>query len=134
VSTFLHLCQDVRRECAIAGSGPLSVLNQTGELARVVAWTKNSYTELQNKKPNWRWMRSSFTVDTVSGTDAYAYSDCTDTIDSAVISRFKRWYPNEFQIYLTSAGTGTQHRIAFQTWDLFRQVWKTGSQNNSYPR
>jgi hypothetical protein len=133
LGTFLSLAQDVRRECGISGVGPSATTNQSGELLRVVNWTKSSWTELQLKKPNWRWMRSKFTVNTVASTDAYAYGSCTDTIASALISRFKRWYPTEFQIYLASAGIGTSHWLIEEDWDNFKRVFKVGTQNASYP-
>lgn len=133
MSTYLQLCVDVRRECGIAGSGPTAVTNQTGELARIVSWVKNAWIEIQNEQPNWRWMRSNFTVQTVADDDTYAYTDVTDSIASATIDRFARWWTEEFQIYLTSAGIGTRHYIPYQRWEDHRQVWHTGSQNASYP-
>ena len=133
MSTFLELCVDVRRECGITGSGPLAVTNQSGELARVVEWTAAAYTLIQNRHNNWRWLRSSFTLPTVDGTDSYAYTSCTDTGTSAAITRFRRWYPHDFKIYLTSAGSGTEHWLLYQQWDDFRSVYKVGTQNEGYP-
>lgn len=134
MSTFLQLCSDVRRECGITGTGPAAVTGQTGELLRVVQWTKQSYIELQNAKGGmWRWLRSEFTVDTVADDDQYAYTDCTDTISSATVSRFRMWFPDDFKIYLTSAGAGTQHYMIPQEWEDFRRIWKIASPNSSYP-
>lgn len=133
MSTFLQLCSDTRRECKINGSGPTSVLAQTGELERVVAWVKNAYIDLQNEQPNWRWLRSEFTVQTVANDDTYAFGDCTDSIASATISRFARWWDEEFQIFLTSAGIATRHSIPFVRWEDHRRAWHTGSQNATYP-
>lgn len=131
--SFLTLCQDVRRECGISGTGPASVLNQSGELLRVVNWTAQAWTEIQNKKPNWRWMRSQFTVNTSANVDTYAYGSCTDTNSSAVITRFKRWWDQEFQIYLASAGSTTSHFMTFEPWSIFRHTWKVGAISASYP-
>lgn len=131
--TFLALCQDVRRECGIAGSGPTTTTGQVGELSRVVNWTRDSWTELQIKKPNWRWMRSSFTVDTVANTDSYSATSCTDTIANAAVTRFKRWYETEFQIYLKASGSATSHWLVDDNWDDFKRLFRVGSQNPSYP-
>jgi hypothetical protein len=133
VSTYLQLAVDLRRECGIAGTGPTGVTNQTGELARVVEWVAQSYTEIQNSKPNWRWLRSEFTLPTVASDDDYIYSDCTDTIDTATITRFRRWYPHEFRIYLTSAGVGTERWLNYQAWDAFRRSYKIATQNAGSP-
>lgn len=133
MSTYLQLAQDLRRECGIAGSGPAGVTGQTGELARVVEWVAQAYTEIQNKKTNWRWLRSEFTLSTSSGDDDYLYSDCTDSIASATVSRFRRWYPHEFKIYLTSAGVGTERWLHYQPWDAFKRTYKIATQNNGSP-
>src|SRR5206468_2200601 len=52
---------------------------------------------------------------------------------SAAISRFARWWTEEFQIYRTSDGIGGRHAIGAIRWDLWRRVWLTGSQNAGYP-
>ena len=132
MATFLSGCQDLRRECGISGTGPSTVVGQTGELLRVVNWYRQAYVELQNEK-NWLWLRSQFTVATVASDGSYAYGDCTDTIASAVISRFKAWYPHEFKIYLTSAGVGTETELSFVDWDIFKRCWLVGTQNDGYP-
>lgn len=135
MSTFLELANDVRRECRIAGTGPITVLNQVGQLERVVNWVKNVWTDLQNERTDWRWMRSDFSLQTVSGTDTYAFdaAGMTDSIDSAEISRFGRWWTEEFQVYLTSAGIGTRHSIPYIRWEDWRAMWLTGSVTSSYP-
>lgn len=133
MSNFLQLAQDLRRECGISGTGPTTVVSQTGELLRVVNWIIASWKELQNHKNNWRWMRAPFTVQTVAAVDTYAYGACTDVLTSALISRFKRWYPKEFQIYLTTSGIGTSHWLTEFPWDSFKRIWKVGNQNNGYP-
>lgn len=133
MSSFLALCQDVHRECGASGTAPTGVTSQTGEANRIVSWVKQSWIEIQNSKNNWRWMRSRFTVNTVADDDTYAYADCTDTIDSAVISRFARWYPSEFKCYLTSAGVGSEIWLTEKQWDDFRPLWKIGTQTSSHP-
>jgi hypothetical protein len=133
VATFLSGCQDLRRECGVSGTGPSTVISQTGELGRLVNWYKQAWVEIQNKKPSWRWMRSQFTVQTVSSDDSYAYGDCTDSISSAVISRFKRWYRDDFYIYLTSAGVGTQTKLMWLDWDDFKRMYLVGTQTASGP-
>lgn len=84
-------------------------------------------------------MRSSFTVNTATGDDTYAYGDCTDTLTAAAISRFGRWLPVDVdgmptvKCYLASAGVGNESFLGFLTWGQFRAVYKTGTQNNGRP-
>lgn len=132
--TYLELCSRLRQECGVSGVGPIAVLNQTGEYKRLVDWISQAYVDIQNRhRGSWRWLRSEYTVATVASDDEYAYSDCTDTIASATISRFARWIPGTELIYLTSAGVGTQGPLSWVDWDDFKQVYKMGSQNNGYP-
>lgn len=135
MASFLKICQDVARECGIAGGSdlvprPVSVVNQMGELSRVVNWVADAYTEIQNSR-NWRWLRKDFTFDTVDGTDTYPFSAVTDVDTSAAITRFKAWRLNDRnnppKLYLTSAGLGAQVFISWSKWDAFEHLYKTGS-------
>lgn len=135
MATFLKICQDVARECGVAGGAdtspkPTAVLGQTGELNRIVNWVRDAYEEIQGGE-NFRWNRRSFEVDTVDGTDTYAFGDCTDVDDAAVISRFKTWRLDDFRnppkIFLTSAGVGGQVLLTWTAWDNFEYLYKTGS-------
>lgn len=139
--TFLQMCQRVARECGVSTNTtvPSTVTSQTGILADIVNWVATAWEEIQARHQNWRWMRSRFSVSATVGDDSYAYGDCTDSIDSAAISRFRRWWPlddegnNNIFIYLTSAGAGTQTRLSYLPWSIFRQMYRIGTQNNGYP-
>lgn len=135
MGTFLSLTQDLRRECLIPGSGPSTVIGQTGQLERLVNWIRDAYTEIQNEQANWRWMRGNFQLLTVSGTRYYAYgaAGMTDSDSAAAITRWARWWTENPFIYLQSAGVGTRHALAWVDWQDHREVFNAGSQNNGYP-
>lgn len=136
---FLAICQRLRQECDVAGTGPSAVTGQTGELKRVVDWAASAWDEIQGKYPNWRWMRSRWSVNTVAGTDTYAATACTDTRLSASLARFKRWWPfdengrSNVKIYLQSSGVGTERWISFLPWPNFLAIYRIGTQNNGVP-
>lgn len=136
---FLQLCQRTRQECDVKGTGPAAVTGQTGLLQNIVDWVVSSWDDLQNSKTNWKWMRSRFTVNTVAGTDSYAYGTCTDELTAAPIARFRRWWPvddNEFsnvKIYLQSSGVGGERWIPYMPWSYFRGLYKIGTQQNGPP-
>lgn len=139
MATFLGLCSDARRECGMSGTGPTAVTGQVGDLERIVNWVKNSWTEVQNRHADWLWLRSTFTVNTVSGTDSYAFGVVTDSRLSAVISRFSRWWlydidgcPN-VKSYLTSAGVSGEKYLLPLPWASFRDLYKRGTQTNNAP-
>lgn len=136
--TFLSICQDVRRECVNTGTGPTTVASQTGVLGKLVAWVAQAYSEIQAKHQDWRWLRSTWTVNTVAGDDTYAYTDCTDSRLSAVISRFAKWWLESggaanVTSYLTSEGVGGEGYLIFLQWETFRSIYKRGTQNNGPP-
>ena len=79
-------------------------------------------------------MRKKFTVDTVDGTSVYAFGDCTDVEDSAVITRFKYWRlddrRNPAKIYLKSAGVGAEAFMTWSVFDNFDYLYNFGSLQN----
>lgn len=50
---YLTLCQRVRERGGLSGSGPASVLGQTGEMARVVGWVQQAWLDLQSTRVDW---------------------------------------------------------------------------------
>lgn len=135
MATFLKICQDVARECGVAGGAdatpkPTAVTGNSGELNRVVNWVVDAYKEIQNAQ-NWRWLRKDFTFDTTSGTDSYAFGAVTDVDDAALITRFKEWRihdrRNPPKLFLTSAGVGAQVFLSWVRWDDFEYLYKTGA-------
>ena len=130
MTTFLEGVVDLAEECDLA-SAPSSVVSQTGESKKLVKWYKDAYIEIQNRS-DWRWLRHSFTVNTVASDDTYASSECTDTTTSSAISRFSKWRLADTRdppkIYLNSAGIGTERWLIYSPWEYFKTVYKIGSQ------
>lgn len=133
MSTALQLAQKLRQQTIDSGTGPSTIVSQTGELGRIVTWTVDAYTDIQNDRDDWLWLRKSFYVDTVASDGEYAYSDCTDTVTAAVISRFARWYKASFKAYLSSAGVGAEYPLRWMEWDDFRRIYRYGTQTDSQP-
>lgn len=141
MSTYLELSNDLARESGISGSASAvsAVTGQSGQALRFVEWIARSWKDIQNRHTNWRWMRSTFTVNTTSGDDTYAGTDCTDSRLSAVITRFKRWWPFDdegapnMRIYLTSGGVSGERHLIYLPWSRFRAIYKMGTQNNGSP-
>ncbi len=137
MSTYLQLCQAVRRDCSVTGTLS-TVVGQSGMLERVVEWVALSYLQLQNKHNDWRWLRYGWTVNTVADDDTYAYGDCTDITTSSAITRFQEWAirdrDNPPKCYLQSAGVGTEYWLTYVPWPQFRIVYKKGTQNSAAPQ
>lgn len=135
---FLELCKRTRQECGIAGTGPSSVLNQTGELKRVVDWVAGAYKDICAKHANWEFLLSSFSVNTVAGTEAYLPTACTDSnigqlIGHATVGAFGTWIPNTFRIYLQSDGAATRQYFFSIPYSYFRDRYQLQVPANSRP-
>lgn len=134
MSTFLQLCAKLRQNNR--GTGPATVIGQTGELGRHVAWVSDAYVDIQNRHINWRWLRSQFTFNTVAGTDQYSYATITDSRLSSLIARFARWVPHDdrgypnIKRYLTSTGIAAEGWVTYLPWQDFRKVYKFGARAN----
>jgi len=137
--TYLQACVRTRQECKVSGSGPVAVTGQAGDLKKIVDYVADAYREIQNRYPNWRWLRSAFTVNTTLGDDAYAPTDCTDSRLSSAVSRFSRWILTDdygcsnLKIYLTSSGVGGERWLSVIPWGSFRAIYKIGTQTNGPP-
>lgn len=140
--TYLELCRKLAREAEITplSTIPSSVAAQTGQLGRVVGWVADAWKDIQRKYPDWRWLRSTWSVNTVLGDDTYAFGDCTDTrLTITPITRFSRWWPLDeegypnVQIYKLSDGVGAERRMTFMPWGNFRHQYKRGTQTNQAP-
>jgi hypothetical protein len=67
MSSYLELCQKFRAEVGIAGTGPASVLNQTGMMSKVVNWVADADVAIQSKWSDWTFLWTPFTSNTISG-------------------------------------------------------------------
>ena len=101
---FLQLCQRVRQECGISGTGPTSVLNQTGENKRIVDWVSSAYEDLQLKRSNWYWMRGTFVFNTTVGKADYTAIEAGifELVDSVQISNFAQWDQETIRLWKTT--------------------------------
>lgn len=124
MSTFLALAQRLRQEAGISGTGPASVVSQTGEMGRVVDWISLAYEEIQDKHPNWEFLRNDFSFQTIASTSAY--------LPSAIsLEEHAAWKSNSFRGYLTATGTSDEQDICYVPWEEFRDAYQFGSSRTS---
>ena len=60
--TFLELVVSLRRECSVAGAGPVTINDPRAEYQRLIKWINEANKEIQGKYINWRflWNQDSF--------------------------------------------------------------------------
>jgi hypothetical protein len=128
MSTFLQLCQDLRREAGISGTDtmPAAVTGQTGEMKRIVEWIKRAYRDIQNLHPNWNFLSTEFTFQTIASTSTYTKS-------SVGLTELGTWAPETFRAYLTSTGVADEQELIYwENWHEFRDAYLIGpSRSNS---
>lgn len=115
--TYLTLCQRVRKEAGVAGSGPSTVIDQSGQLERIVGWVKQAWIDIQVMRPNWLFMNSEFTFATVADTRDYLAADYS-------ITDMKLWDTGSFLIYETAIGESDQNELSFLPYATWRATYR----------
>ena len=65
-STYLKLCQDLRQEVGVAGTGLATVVGQTGMMAKIVKWIADADITLQLRWLDWSFLWSQFSQNTIA--------------------------------------------------------------------
>ena len=121
---FLQLSQRLRQEAGIAGSGPTTVISQTGELGRIVSWVLSAYEEIQNLHSTWRFLQADFSFSTVASTQNY-------TKTTLSLTDLGSWKTDDVRIY--SAVTDETY-LTYFPWDKFKELYLYGSQRTQTER
>ena len=115
--TFLEICQRLRQEAGISGTGPTAVTGQSGEMLRVVDWAKSAYENIQNKYPHWEFLRFDFSFPTVAATATYAPTDA-----GVGLTEHTKWVRDSLRIYLTATGVNDEQWLTCIPWATFRDT------------
>lgn len=121
--TFLELCQELVTEIGIAnGTGPSTVLNQTGELRNVVRWIRDSSLWIDNLWKDWKylWCEYSGILATNSEPQLNRFAPAPNTPAGVLV---RRWDRTSFWLDKQSASA---QPLAFCPWDRFRLLYDVG--------
>jgi hypothetical protein len=121
--TFLELCQKLRSEAVVSGSGPVSVTTATGIERRIVNWVNDAWMEIQTRNPDWLFMADEFEFETIAGT--------TDYSPSALSLQVGRWSMDSITCQDTLASESLLTPVEY--YDYRRQL-KIGPQTQSRPQ
>uniref|UniRef100_A0A6M3K6F0 Uncharacterized protein n=1 Tax=viral metagenome TaxID=1070528 RepID=A0A6M3K6F0_9ZZZZ len=114
---YLALCQRLRQEAGISGTGPSTVTGQTGEYARVVSWVAGAYEDVQRTYKNWRFLRTEFSFSAISGVQEY-------TPAAVSLDDLAAWKRESVRVYDSAAD---ETELLYVPWDDFRRSYKYGS-------
>ncbi|MFH1744437.1 MAG: hypothetical protein ABIH23_35995 [bacterium] len=114
---YLALCKRLRLEIGWPGTGPAAVTGQTGDSNKIVEWIAAAYNDVQVAHVTWRFLRESFSFETIATVPEY-------TPVAAGLDDLSSWVEESFQLY--SAVTDEQD-LWYEPWNTFRPVYLFGS-------
>lgn len=118
--TFLEMCQRLRLEAGIPGSGPASVIGQTGQLEKVVEWILSAYENIQNVYTTWNFLRNDFTFPTIANIQNYTPT----AVDLTELATWKAKENNDLTIY---SSVSDEQYLTVVPWDEFKAVYMFGT-------
>lgn len=142
--TYLDLCQRLCLECAISGT-MTTAENQTGEFQRVAVWIQQAWSELQNERQNWTFMRSSYLLRsasrpdegvsfaTVTGQAVYPLGTGAGTV-GVEADNFMDWIPTSFRNNTTGNGGQDEIFLDWVSYDTWRDAYAFGAQRQVQTR
>jgi hypothetical protein len=107
----------LRQEAGLSGTGPASVLSQTGEMKRIVDWISAAYEDVQNLHATWRFLRNDFSFSTIASTQDY-------TPAAVGLGDFATWKKNDIRIY---SSINDEDPLEYYPWEIFRDAFFVGS-------
>lgn len=129
--TFLRLTQLLVQKCGMSGTGPVSVVNQTGELLRAVNWINEAWINIQQSRDDWDWMRAPISFKTAPGQATYSQQQCG-------ITDLAEWLMNSeycsFRLYNESEGVGSEIHLSYMPYESWRNLYQYGSNRITYSR
>lgn len=112
--TYLELCQLFVREAGAVGTGPTTVVGQTGEYARIVEWVKQSWIKIQTEKGRrfkFTWVQKE--INTTASARTYDMSgESVKQIDS-----------DTFTIFLTTDTESEETPLEYMEYNKFKRLY-----------
>jgi hypothetical protein len=128
MSTLLQLVNFARQESGVLGADLTSLTGVTGESLRFKNWIIRAWEEIQELRPDWKWMRSTYSFTTTADDGSYT------STQAGIASRFGWWDRTYCTVYLTASGTNDQTELCWMEYEDFRAHYLTGTQTSNRPR
>jgi len=119
--TFLELCQTVRQEVGISGTGPTTVLNQEGQLKVIVDVVIAADHQIQSIWHDWNFLWSQYSSTLSTGTRAPLTAKPSD---------FSNWDMRSFYLDYTSDDFTRLEELSYIDW---RTDYRQGTSTNNIP-
>jgi len=112
---FLDICKRLRQEARGSGTGPTTVVSQTGDMKSIVDWASDAYVEIQKAKRGWRWLWGEVAIPITAGQRDYTLAQITALVPS--FTRFAHWKPTGFRYYVTSEGLAGEFSLPHRPYE-----------------
>lgn len=133
MATLLSLVNDVERESgAVASTQYLAtVVGAVGIQAKIVSWVIQAWQDIQRQRPDWIFMRKTFTSALVIGQARYAASDFS-------ITDFGSWMPeadrlSPYKIHDSTIGLTDQTRVPILPYREWQRRYDISTTDNTRP-
>lgn len=131
MATFLQLCQQTARDSGtVSGTQPATVVGQTGWLGTIVAAVATAWTDIQNSRGGWAWMRQDFTGGLLADTAEYTPASFSLTDHAAWVFGADS---DGLSIYLTATGVSDEGPLRRIGWEEWRRRYGRGVQTTGRP-
>ena len=119
--TFLELCQTVRQEVGISGTGPSTVVGQEGQLKVIVDFVAEADYQIQALWHDWNFLWSQYSSTLSTGTRAPATTKPTDLVN---------WDMRSFYLDYTTDDSISLSTLSYVEW---RADFRQGVATNDSP-
>jgi len=122
----LELCQSLRELAGIRGTGPSTVVGQTGEMLRVVNWIKKSWVDIQNLHKSWTFLINDLAFTTAASKGDYTLADMN-------ASNLRQLDLKSLRCEITSMGFRNRQFMEDWDWDQFRNLYRFNNLTEGRP-
>lgn len=123
---FLQLCQETASLASIPGTGPTTVVGQTGEMGRVVLWVRQAWTDIERRHPYWTFKRKNLFFATTEGQQNYGLV----RMDAADLAELDA---QSLRLYDASVGVSSEQFLVEWGYDVFRDTYQYAEQQPGRP-
>lgn len=125
--TFLQLVQKLRQKVGGAGTGPTTVVAQSGELLDYVNWVQEAWLLIQALEEDWMWMRKDVSFQTAANKIAYLPSA---TAGETGVTDLAKWCDDDsWRCYKTATGRSDEAWLVSWPYQVFRDTYDFGTQS-----
>lgn len=130
MGTYLTITQDAERESSTIQAVLSTVVGQIDRHLKFVKWVERAWTEIQNSRADWLWMRGEYD-DVALTIDTIRYS----ASDMGITTRFARWITSADTVWLYDPDTGVSDEapLRYMAWREFRNTYIRGSHDANKP-